>query len=111
MSAPVVPDSHKTLPPTPDDSKATQTAETDPSVLKTARKVARNKLAEKNRKQHQFRIETPIMLGVEAGLTYQMKGFQKDADNVNWICTSMEIELSGKKGSEVKLELQRALDF
>jgi hypothetical protein len=111
MAAPTVPTTHTVLPQLPDDSKAYQSTETSPEVIQKAKKVSRNKLAQKNRKQNEFKIDFPITLQFESATAYTLSGFTPDANQGNWIVVEVEIHLSGKKGSECRVEFQRAIDF
>lgn len=109
--AAAVPSTHTTVPATPTDEPAYQSKETNPTIIQKANDTARNKLAEKNRKQNEFKIDMPITLQFEASTGYSLSGFSPDVEQGTWIVVDMELHISGKRGSETRLTFQRAIDF
>jgi hypothetical protein len=106
-----VPSDHTQLPQTPDDSQAFVSKEQNATIVQKANNTARNKLAQKNRKQNEFKIDLPITLQFEASTAYSISGFTPDADQGTWIVVESEIHISGKRGSETRVTFQRAIDF
>src|SRR6266446_460591 len=111
MPAPTVPTDHTVLPTSPANEEPYVSNETSPTIIGQAKKVAKSKLKQKNRKQNSFRIDMPITLQFEAATAYSASGFTPDADSQKWIVEEVEIHLSGKRGSETKVTFFPAMKF
>ncbi|SRR6266446_1642436 len=111
MSAATVPTDHTVVPTAPENSQPYVSEETSPTIIGQAKKVAKSKLKQKNRKQNELRIDMPITLQFEAATAYSASGFTPDADSQKWIVTEVEIHLSGKRGSETRVTFSPAMTF
>ncbi len=106
----VVPSDHTDPPAQPVAPTPLKSDETDPSVTDKAKKVAKAKLKQKNRKANEFVITLPLNLAFEAATVYKLQGFTPDANERTWVVTDVIHSFRGKTGSTTKVTLRRALN-
>lgn len=105
-----VPRENKDLPATPGVQAPLKSDETNPDVVDKAKKVAKAKLKQKNRKANEFVILLPLNLTFESGTVYKLQGFTPDADARTWVVTEVNHSFKAKDGSTSKITLRRTLN-
>jgi hypothetical protein len=105
-----VPNNNTALPPQPTVPSPLQSSETDPTVTDKAKKVAKAKLKQKNRKANEFVLNMPLNLAFEAASVYKLSGFTPDANAGTWVVTDVNHTFKGKTGSTTKVTLRRTLN-
>jgi phage protein D len=102
-----VPNNNKQIPVVNDP--ADKSYVTSPSVKKAHDRAAASHLRRKNRKGNSFVIELPLTLTLESGTRYNVSGFSKVADEIEWLIGEVTHTLSAKHGSETRVTLVQSM--